>query len=93
MGLSVRNVGYSNDGGVDFIASCDTPIFKGTYIIQCKNWQENVGQPIVCDLYGVIMDRRANKGIVLHMMTVKRKLIMTALITIIDMIIFLLVVL
>ena len=65
LGLIVRNVGYSNDGGIDLIAVCNEPIYKGTYIIQCKNWEEKVGQPAIRDLYGVIMDSRANKGILI----------------------------
>ncbi len=65
LGFRVTNVGYSNDGGIDLIALYDAPIFKGKYIVQCKNWSEKVGQPAVRDLYGVIMDNRANKGILI----------------------------
>ena len=65
MGFRVTNKGYSNDGGIDLIAEYDKHIFKGTYIIQCKNWQAQVGQPSIRDLYGVTMSEHANKGILI----------------------------
>ena len=65
MGFLVINKGYSNDGGIDLIAEYDKPIFKGKYIIQCKNWQTQVGQPPIRDLYGVTMSENANKGVLI----------------------------
>lgn len=65
MGFEVEQTTYSNDGGIDIIAVCNKPIFSGKYIIQCKNWQGNVGAPEIRDLYGVVMDQRANKGILI----------------------------
>lgn len=65
MGFSVEETSYSQDGGIDLIAICEKPIFSGKYIIQCKNWQGYVGAPEVRDLYGVVMDQRANKGILI----------------------------
>lgn len=65
LGFYVETTSYSNDGGVDLIATFSQPIFSGKYIIQCKNWVVPVGQPEVRDLYGVVMDRRANKGILI----------------------------
>lgn len=64
-GFQVEVTSFSNDGGIDIIATYDKPIFSGKYIIQCKNWQNSVGQPEVRDLYGVVMDQRANKGILI----------------------------
>ena len=65
MGFEVEATQYSNDGGIDLIATYDKPIFAGKYIIQCKRWATSVGQPEVRDLYGVVMDQRANKGILI----------------------------
>lgn len=65
LGFEVEATNYSNDGGVDLVAIYNQPIFAGKYIIQCKNWTSPVGQPEVRDLYGVVMDQRANKGILI----------------------------
>lgn len=65
MGFEVEVTQYSNDGGIDLIAIYEKPIFSGKYIVQCKKWATSVGQPEVRDLYGVVMDQRANKGILI----------------------------
>lgn len=65
MGFEVEVTQYTNDGGIDLIATCEKPIFSGKYIIQCKKWSTSVGQPEVRDLYGVVMDQRANKGVLI----------------------------
>lgn len=65
MEFEVEVTQYSNDGGIDLIATYEKPIFSGKYIIQCKRWASPVGQPEVRDLYGVVMDQRANKGILI----------------------------
>ena len=65
MGFEVEVTQYSNDGGIDLIATYEKPIFSGKYIVQCKKWGTSVGQPEVRDLYGVVMDQRANKGILI----------------------------
>lgn len=65
LGFEVEATSYSNDGGVDLVATYKQPVFSGKYIIQCKNWTGPVGQPEVRDLYGVVMDQRANKGILI----------------------------
>lgn len=64
-GFHVIQTEYSNDGGIDIIANWDGDFFNGKYIIQCKNWSSNVGQPYIRDLYGVVMSERANKGILI----------------------------
>jgi hypothetical protein len=65
MGFIAEQTTYSNDGGIDIVAFYDRPIFYGKYIIQCKNWQGTVGAPEIRDLYGVVTDQRANKGIII----------------------------
>ena len=64
-GFHVIQTEYSNDGGIDIIATWDGDFFNGKYVIQCKNWSNNVGQPFIRDLYGVVMSERANKGILI----------------------------
>lgn len=65
MGFLVEKTALSGDGGIDIIAYQQEPIFKGKYLIQCKNWRNRVGQPEVRDLYGVVMSENANKGMLI----------------------------
>lgn len=65
MGFESTRTSLSGDGGVDVVAINKNPIIGGTYLIQCKNWIQPVGQPVIRDLYGVIMSERANKGILI----------------------------
>ena len=65
-GFDVQQTSYSHDGGIDLIAICNEPIFCGKYIIQCKKYTDTlVGQPVIRDLYGVVMSENANKGILI----------------------------
>lgn len=64
MGFRTQLTQSSGDGGIDIIAKYDGEIFKGTYLIQCKHWKRNVGEPPIRDLYGVIQSENALKGIV-----------------------------
>jgi len=65
MGLQVETTKTSGDGGIDIIVTTSSAIFGGKYIIQCKRYTGNVGEPILRDLYGVVMSERANKGILM----------------------------
>lgn len=65
VGFSVEQTKASRDGGIDLIAYSDEPFFKGKYIIQCKRYTGTVGEPIIRDLYGVVSNERANKGILI----------------------------
>lgn len=65
MGFLVEQTALSGDGGIDIIAYNDQPVYKGKYLIQCKNWNNVVGQPEVRDLFGVVMSENANKGILI----------------------------
>ena len=64
-GFDVETTKASGDGGIDLIAHCRKPFFDGKYIIQCKRYTGGVGEPIIRDLYGVVMAERANKGILM----------------------------
>lgn len=63
MGFEVEVTPSSGDGGVDVIANYSNPIFKGKYLVQCKHWNQQVGQPEIRDLYGTVMHDKAIKGI------------------------------
>jgi hypothetical protein len=63
MGLKATTTKASGDGGIDIEAYSDSPIYAGKYIIQCKDWNGSVGEPIVRELFGVVMSAGANKGI------------------------------
>ena len=65
MGFRVHATSYSGDGGIDMLAYYDKPVFKGKYLVQCKNWTNQVGQPVVRDVYGITVSEGANKGIII----------------------------
>lgn len=64
-GFEVETTKQSGDGGIDLIAYNHKPFLSGKYIIQCKRYAGGVGEPILRDLYGVVMAERANKGILI----------------------------
>lgn len=65
MGLNVSITKTTGDGGIDIIAISNKPLYEGKYVIQCKRWSNPVGEPVLRDLYGVVMSERANKGIII----------------------------
>lgn len=65
MGFVAETTRASGDGGIDIVAYSSQPLYKGKYIIQCKRYAGSVGEPIIRDLYGVVMSERANKGILM----------------------------
>jgi restriction endonuclease Mrr len=65
MGLNATTTKASGDGGIDVIAYSNTPIYSGKYIVQCKDWTNPVGEPLVRDLFGVVISEGANKGILI----------------------------
>lgn len=65
MGFFTQTTKTSRDGGIDLIAFNHQPLLSGKYIIQCKRYSGSVGEPIIRDLYGVVMSERANKGILM----------------------------
>lgn len=65
LSFTVETTKISGDGGIDLIAYSNKAFIKGKYIIQCKRYTGSVGEPIVRDLYGVVMSERANKGILI----------------------------
>lgn len=64
-GFTVSTTATTGDGGIDLIAISNNVFYKGKYIIQCKRYIGSVGEPVIRDLYGVVMAERANKGILI----------------------------
>ena len=65
MGFEVETTKASGDGGIDLIAYNYQPLLSSKYIVQCKRYSGSVGEPIIRDLFGVVMSERANKGILM----------------------------
>lgn len=65
MGYRSELTKRSADGGIDIVAIKDEPISGGTYLIQCKDWSSPVGEPVLRDLYGLVVAEAANKGIII----------------------------
>lgn len=67
MGFDAATTKASGDGGIDIIATNEQPIVGGKYVVQCKRYAtgNNIGEPIVRELFGVMMHENANKGILI----------------------------
>jgi restriction system protein len=65
MGLEVEETKKSGDGGIDVLARSEEPITGGLFVVQCKRYSSNVGEPQVRDLYGVVNHTNASKGILI----------------------------
>jgi HJR/Mrr/RecB family endonuclease len=65
MGLQVQETKRTGDGGIDIVARSPEPITGGFFVVQCKRYASNIGEPIVRDLYGVINHVNASKGILI----------------------------
>lgn len=67
MGFNASTTKASGDGGIDIIAINEQPIVGGKYVIQCKRYAtgNNIGEPVIRELYGVMHAENANKGILI----------------------------
>ncbi|MFA5835540.1 MAG: restriction endonuclease [Bellilinea sp.] len=65
MGFTASTTKITGDGGIDIVAFHNSPIIKGKYILQCKDWTHPVGEPALRDLYGLVLSEGANKGILI----------------------------
>lgn len=65
IGYDIQYTKTTGDGGIDIRASLKSSLSKGIIIIQCKRYSGNVGEPIIRDLYGVVMGERADNGILM----------------------------
>lgn len=67
MGFSATTTKTTGDGGIDIIAINEQPIVGGKYVIQCKRYTtgNNVGEPAIRELFGIMHAENANKGILI----------------------------
>lgn len=67
MGFDACTTKTTGDGGVDIIAISEEPIIRGKYVIQCKRYAKgnNIAEPLVRELFGVMHSQNANKGILI----------------------------
>lgn len=72
MGFTATTTSATSDGGIDILAVSTQPLFSGKYIIQCKDWANPVGEPVLRDLYGVVHAENANKGVLITTSTFTR---------------------
>ncbi|HEY8981057.1 MAG TPA: restriction endonuclease [Streptomyces sp.] len=63
MGMEAVTTQRSGDGGVDVDATDPTPIRGGAIVVQVKRYRNTVSPTAVRDLYGTVLDRGANKGV------------------------------
>lgn len=63
IGFKIEENTKSADGGIDIIAYSSESITGGKYIIQCKRHNAPISEHTIRDLYGVVTDQKANKGV------------------------------
>lgn len=65
LGFDTKLFQASGDGGIDCVAYDPTPIRGGKYVIQVKQYTHTVPPSAVRDLFGVVHDQGATKGILI----------------------------
>lgn len=65
MGFHIEENSGSADGGIDIVAHNYEPIVGGKCIIQCKRYSSPISEHTIRDLYGVVTDRKASKGVLI----------------------------
>lgn len=59
LGHKARRTGQTGDHGVDVVVQAKS---GEKWVVQCKRWRGNVGEPVVRDFYGVVHHEKADKG-------------------------------
>lgn len=65
MGFFIVKTSLSANGSIEFIATYNRPMFKGIYVILCKDNKDTVGVATVRELYSIVSDEQSNKGILI----------------------------
>ncbi|RKY36920.1 MAG: hypothetical protein DRP72_03620 [Candidatus Omnitrophota bacterium] len=65
MEFTIKQTQKTADGGIDIFVYSNEPITGGTYIIQCKRHNSPISEPVIRELYGVVISEKANKGILI----------------------------
>jgi restriction system protein len=63
MGYKTTLTPSQKDGGYDVLAVRELQGQRARIHIECKKWEENVGEPILRSLLGVVADSKATNGI------------------------------
>ena len=63
MGFEVEQTSKGADAGVDILVRSQDPVTGGLFLVQCKRYSSNVGEPVLRDLYGAVLHAGAAKGI------------------------------
>src|SRR5260370_34900586 len=63
MGYTTALTPRQKDGGYDVLAEKEEAGKRAKIHIECKNWEGNVGVPILRGLLGVVSDSKATNGI------------------------------
>ena len=64
MGFFIVKTSMSANG-IEYIATYNRPMFKGKYVIQCKDDKDTAGVAVVRELCSIVSDEKANKGILI----------------------------
>jgi hypothetical protein len=62
LGHHARRTGGAGDHGIDVVVRAAN---GERWLVQCKRWRGNVGEPVVRDLYGVLHHEKAERGVIL----------------------------
>lgn len=65
MGLRTETTSISGDGGIDIVAWEERPLIRSKFVIQCKDWEAPVGEPVLRDLLGVMHSEDAAKAVLI----------------------------
>lgn len=63
-GFTVELTQETWDGGIDCVAIDKRPIVGGKILVQAKRFSGTVAASAVRDLYGLVIDQRASKGVI-----------------------------
>ncbi|KND29492.1 restriction endonuclease [Streptomyces acidiscabies] len=63
MGMEAVTTQRSGDGGVDVDATDPMPVRGGAIVVQVKRYRNTVSPSAVRDLYGTVLDKGVNKGV------------------------------
>lgn len=61
-GNKAKRTGTIGDHGVDVVVNTAN---GEKWVIQCKRWRGNVGEPIIRDFHGVMQHEKADKGVII----------------------------
>jgi restriction endonuclease Mrr len=70
MGHRARRIGSTGDHGVDVVVQAKN---GEKWVVQCKRWRGNVGEPVIRDFYGMMHHEKADRGAIITTGTFTRQ--------------------